>query len=318
MATELEFEKPITELKTKVEELRTFMRQSGIDLSHEVEKLENRLAGLQKSVYEDLTPWQRVQLARQPGRPTTLDYIKGICSEFVELHGDRGFRDDPSVVGGIGLIDGKPVTVIGTQKGHDTKENIYRNFGSAHPEGYRKALRLMKQAEKFGRPVVFFIDTQGAWSGMAAEERGISEAIAECLREMATLRVPTVSVVTGEGGSGGAIGLGLTDRILMMQYAWYCVITPEAAAAILEKDSTKAPLMAERMRMTAEDVYALGIIDGIVPEPKEGAHKDPQVAIEAAKSRIVGELQELSKVTIANLLHQRYHKFRVIGSFLEG
>lgn len=318
MATELEFEKPITELKTKVEELRTFMRQSGIDLSHEVEKLENRLEGLQKSVYEDLTPWQRVQLARQPGRPTTLDYIKGICSEFVELHGDRSFRDDPSIVGGIGLIDGKPVTVIGTQKGHDTKENIHRNFGSAHPEGYRKALRLMKQAEKFGRPVVFFIDTQGAWSGMAAEERGISEAIAECLREMATLRVPTVSVVTGEGGSGGAIGLGLTDRILMMQYAWYCVITPEAAAAILEKDSTKAPMMAERMRMTAEDVYKQGIIDGIVPEPKEGAHKDPQAAIDALKARIVGELQELSKVTIANLLHQRYHKFRVIGSFLEG
>ncbi|MCL6548951.1 MAG: acetyl-CoA carboxylase carboxyltransferase subunit alpha, partial [Alicyclobacillus sp.] len=241
MATELEFEKPIAELKAKIEELRAFTQQSGIDLSHEVVKLEQRLEEVTAAVYAELTPWQRVQIARHPQRPTTLDYIHGICTEFIELHGDRNFRDDPSIVGGIGMVDGKPVTFIGHQKGRDTKENIYRNFGMAHPEGYRKALRLMKQAEKFGRPVVCFIDTKGAYPGAAAEERGVSEAIAVNLREMAGLRTPTLSVVTGEGGSGGALGLGVTDRVYMMEYAWYSVIAPESAASILWKESSQGP-----------------------------------------------------------------------------
>lgn len=317
MVAELEFEKPISELKAKVEELKRFMDQSGIDLTHEVVNLEQKLQELQRAVYEDLTPWQRVQLARQSGRPTTLDYIKGMCTEFVELHGDRTFRDDPSIVGGVGLLDGQPVTVIGHQKGHDTKENIYRNFGSAHPEGYRKSLRLMKQAEKFGRPVILFIDTQGAYPGMSAEERGISVAIAENLRALASLRVPTVSIITGEGGSGGAIGLGLADRVLMLEYAWYCVISPESAAAILEKDSTKAPLMAERMKMTSQDLLQLGVIDGIVKEPGGGAHKNPEAAVEAVKAEVVASLQELMNHPIATLLEQRYDKFRLVGSFTE-
>lgn len=318
MATELDFEKPITELKSKVEELKQFMGQSGVDLSHEVTNLEQKLADLQRTVYEELTPWQRIQLARQPGRPTTLDYIRGMCNEYMELHGDRSFRDDPAIVGCIGLIDGRPVTMIGHQKGQDTKANIYRNFGMAHPEGYRKALRLMKQAEKFGRPVITFIDTQGAYPGMSAEERGISEAIAITLREMAVLRTPTISIVTGEGGSGGAIGLGVTDRIVMLEYAWYGVISPESAAAILLKDSTQAPTMAENMKMTAHDLQKLAIVDDIIPEPAGGAHKDPVAAIVATKAKIAQLLSELAEVPVARLLEERYDKFRVLGLFREG
>ncbi|MBX5435733.1 MAG: acetyl-CoA carboxylase carboxyltransferase subunit alpha [Alicyclobacillaceae bacterium] len=317
MATELEFEKPIAELKAKIEELRAFTQQSGIDLSHEVVKLEQRLEELTETIYAGLTPWQRVQIARHPQRPTALDYIHGICSEFIELHGDRNFRDDPSVVGGIGLVDGRPVTFIGHQKGRDTKENIYRNFGMAHPEGYRKALRLMKQAEKFGRPVVCFIDTKGAYPGASAEERGISEAIAVNLREMAGLRVPTVSVVTGEGGSGGALGLGVTDRIYMMEYAWYSVIAPESAASILWKDSALGAKAAELMRITAQDLKALGIIDGVIPEPKGGAHKNPAEAVAAVKQAVVGALEELAGTPVAELLQRRYDKYRVMGVYAE-
>lgn len=315
--TELEFEKPAAELRQKIAELKTFMDQSGLDLSHELIKLEEKLADLSKHLYEGLTPWQRVQLARQPGRPTTLDYIKGICSEFVELHGDRNFRDDPAIVGGIGLIEGKPITIIGHQKGRDTKENIYRNFGMAHPEGYRKALRLMKQAEKFGRPVVFFIDTAGAYPGMSAEERGQSEAIARNLLEMAGLKTPTISFVTGEGGSGGALGLGVTDRIYVLEYAWYSVIAPESAAAILWKDSTQGARAAESMKITADDLLELKIADEIIREPQGGAHREPQQMVKTVKEKILTALGELSELPIAELLQARYDKYRDMGIFAE-
>ncbi|SFU45992.1 acetyl-CoA carboxylase carboxyltransferase subunit alpha [Alicyclobacillus macrosporangiidus] len=317
MPNELEFEKPILELRQKVDELRQLMETTGIDLTEEVAKLEERLAELSQSVYQGLTAWQRVQLARQPGRPTTLDYIRGLCTDFVELHGDRNFRDDPAVVGGIGLLEGRPVTVIGTQKGRDTKENIYRNFGMAHPEGYRKALRLMKQAEKFGRPVILFIDTAGAYPGMSAEERGQSEAIARNLREMAGLRTPTVCFVTGEGGSGGALGLGVTDRVYVLEYAWYSVIAPESAAAILWKDASQAPRAAETMRITASDLLAFGIADEVLPEPPGGAQKDPAAMVARVKEKAVQALEELSRVPIAQLLQARYDKYRAMGSFAE-
>ncbi|MCL6637647.1 MAG: acetyl-CoA carboxylase carboxyltransferase subunit alpha [Alicyclobacillus sp.] len=317
MPYELEFERPITELKQKVEELRRLMESTGLDLSQEVRTLEQRLAELSHNVYANLTAWQRVQLARQPGRPTTLDYIRGICSEFIELHGDRQFRDDPAVVGGIGLLEGRPITVIGTQKGRDTKENIYRNFGMAHPEGYRKALRLMQQAEKFGRPVVLFIDTAGAYPGMSAEERGQSEAIARNLRVMAGLRIPTVCFITGEGGSGGALGLGVTDRIYVLEYAWYSVIAPESAAAILWKDSSQAERAASVMRITARDLVDLGVADEVIPEPPGGAQKDPQKAIATVKEKLVNVLTELAQLPAEELLARRYQKYRQMGAFAE-
>ncbi|OFW75249.1 MAG: acetyl-CoA carboxylase carboxyltransferase subunit alpha [Alicyclobacillus sp. RIFOXYA1_FULL_53_8] len=317
MVNELDFEKPATELRQKIAELRSFMEQSGIDLSHEVVRLEERLEQVSLNLYEGLSAWQRVQIARQQGRPTTIDYIRGICTDFVELHGDRNFRDDPAIVGGVGLIDGNPVTVIGHQKGRDTKENIYRNFGMAHPEGYRKALRLMKQAEKFGRPVVFFIDTAGAYPGMAAEERGQSEAIARNLIEMAGLRTPTVSFVTGEGGSGGALGLGVTDRIYVLEYAWYSVIAPESAAAILWKDSSLGERAAESMKISGKALFDLQIADEIIPEPKGGAQKDPQWMIQQVREKILLTLRELTELPIAELLQARYDKYRDMGIFSE-
>lgn len=313
MPSELDFEQPITELKTKIQELKSFMDKNGLDLNSEVRKLEASLASLIDETYSNLSPWQRVQLARQPGRPTTLDYIKGLCTEFIELHGDRNYRDDSSIVGGIGLIDGQPVTVIGHQKGRDTKENIHRNFGMAHPEGYRKALRLMKQAEKFSRPIVFLIDTAGAYPGMSAEERGQSEAIAANLIEMAGLRVPTLSVVTGEGGSGGALGLGITDRVLILEYAWYSVIAPESAAAILWKDSTQAAAVAQVMKITAQDMVELGVADDVISEPLGGAHKDPDSAISAVREKVIETLQHLMKNPIDELLKARYDKYRDMG-----
>lgn len=317
MANELDFERPIAELKAKIAELKAFMEKNEIDLQGEVDKLEERLKELTETTYANLTPWQRVQLARQIGRPTTLDYIRGLCDEFVELHGDRHFADDLTIVGGVGLISGQPVTVIGHQKGRDTKENIRRNFGMANPEGYRKALRLMKQAEKFGRPVVFFIDTPGAYAGMSAEERGQSVAIAENLLAMAGLRVPTLSIVTGEGGSGGALGLGITDRIYMLDYAWYCVIAPESAAAILWKDAKLGPKAAEVMRLTAKDLLDLGVIDRIIEEPMGGAQKDPEWMVRKMREVVIDGLRELLSVPIDELLEARYHKYRQMGTYVE-
>jgi acetyl-CoA carboxylase carboxyl transferase subunit alpha len=317
MVGELEFERPIIELRQKIEELHQFMDQSGLDLTAEVERLQKQMEELSGKVYEGLSAWQRVQLARQPGRPTTLDYINGMCSDFMELHGDRNFRDDPAIVGGIGLLDGKPVTVIGHQKGRDTKENIYRNFGMANPEGYRKALRLMQQAEKFHRPVIFFIDTAGAYPGMSGEERGISESIAVNLREMAGLKTPTICFVLGEGGSGGALGIGVTDRIYPLEYAWYSVIAPESAAAILWKDASQASRAAETMRIGAHDLLDLGIADSVIPEPVGGAQKDPNAMIEAVKQKAIESLTELSQMSLEALLQARYDKYRNIGEYSE-
>lgn len=317
MANPLDFERPIVELQEKIAELKSFMQQSGVDLTDEIGKLEQRLMDLSERVYGGLTAWQRVQIARQPGRPTTLDYIKGICSEFVELHGDRNFRDDPAIVGGIGFVNGQPLTVIGHQRGRDTKENIDRNFGMAHPEGYRKALRLMKQAEKFSRPIVLFIDTKGAYPGMSAEERGQSEAIARNLREMAGLKTPTICFVTGEGGSGGALGLGVTDRIFVLEYAWYSVIAPESAAAILWRDSTQGARAAASMRISAKDLKELHIADGVISEPIGGAQKNPVQMILTVKEKLVDSLAELKTIPIPDLLNQRYDKFRNMGSYME-
>lgn len=317
MAGNLDFEKPIVELKNKIEELRRFTEESGIDLSDEVKKLEERLTSLTSSVYEELSAWQRVQIARQAGRPTTLDYIAGITSEFIELHGDRNFGDDQAIVGGIGMIEGRPVTIIGHQRGRDTKENIQRNFGMAHPEGYRKALRLMRQAEKFHRPVVLFIDTAGAYPGIAGEERGQSEAIATNLRVMAGLKTPTMCIVTGEGGSGGALGLGVTDRIFALEYSWYSVISPESAAAILWKDSSQAERAASSMRITARDLVELGIADDVIPEPQGGAQKDKQQTIASVRKKVVETLADLSEVPIADLLQARYDKYRDMGIYTE-
>lgn len=317
MPNELDFEKPISELQGKIQELNVFMEKNGLDLKGELIKLESHLEALTADTYANLTPWQRVQLARQIGRPTTLDYIKGVCSEFIELHGDRNFRDDPSIVGGIGLIDGRPVTIIGHQKGRDTKENIQRNFGMAHPEGYRKALRLMKQAEKFGRPVVFFIDTAGAYPGMSAEERGQSGAIAQNLIEMAGLRTPTIAFVTGEGGSGGALGLGITDRVFVLEYAWYSVIAPESAAAILWKDSQEGPRAASVMRITSADLKEFGVADGIIKEPQGGAQKNPGAMVAAVRAKVIESVQELLKKPIDELLAARYDKYRVMGAYEE-
>lgn len=317
MVSDLEFEKPAAELRAKIAELKNFMKSSGIDLSGEITTLEQKLEELTADIYQQLSSWQKVQLARQPDRPTTLDYIKGICTQFMELHGDRTYGDDAAIVGGIGLFDGQPITIIGHQRGRDTKENLHRNFGMAHPEGYRKALRLMKQAEKFHRPVVFFIDTKGAYPGMSAEERGQSEAIATNLRVMSGLKTPTISIVTGEGGSGGALGLGVTDRIYALEYAWYSVISPESAAAILWKDSSQGPRAASSMRITAQDLKDLQIADEVLPEPYGGAHKHPHEMIANVKDKLRESLHELTQIPIADLLEARYDKYRDMGSFLE-
>jgi acetyl-CoA carboxylase carboxyl transferase subunit alpha len=317
MAGELQFEKPIIELKQKIEELKRFTVEKGIDFSEEVAKLEVRAQELAEQIYGNLTPWQKLQIARSNLRPTSLDYINGICTDFIELHGDRAFRDDPALVGGIAQLDGIPVTVIGIQKGRDTKDNLYRNFGMVHPEGYRKALRLMKQAEKFGRPVICFIDTPGAYPGISAEERNQSEAIARNLIEMAGLRVPIVSIVTGEGASGGALALGIADRVYMLEHAWYCVIAPESAAAILWKDASQSQRAADSMRITAQDLLQFGIIDAIIEEPLGGAQKDPQMMIQSVRQVILSAIQELSKLTIEELLANRYDKYKQMGQFTE-
>lgn len=317
MASDLQFEKPLMELRAKIEELRRFTEEKGIDFSDEIAKLERKAAELEQSIYGELTPWQKVQIARHGDRPTTLDYIRGIFTDFIELHGDRTFGDDPALVGGIAKLEGMPVTVLGHQKGRDTKENIYRRFGMPEPEGYRKALRLMKQAEKFGRPVICFIDTSGAYPGMAAEERGQSEAIARNLLEMAGLKVPIVCVVTGEGGSGGALALGVGDRILMLEHAVYSVISPEGAAALLWKDASQAQRAAETMRITAQDLHRFGIADGVIEEPLGGAQKDPETMIARVKEYVLAAVKELSLLTGEELVEARYRKYRAIGRYKE-
>lgn len=310
----LEFEKPLIELDRKIEELKKYMASEGVDLSDEVKTLQISREEKFNEIYDNLTPWQRVQIARLTERPTTLDYIHYLFEDFIELHGDRNFRDDPAIIGGVARYKGKPVTVIGHQRGKDTKDNIYRNFGMAHPEGYRKALRLMKQADKFNRPIILFIDTKGAYPGKAAEERGQSESIARNLVEMAGLSVPVISIIIGEGGSGGALGLGICNRLLMLENSTYSVISPEGAAALLWKDSSLAQLAAESMRITGPDLLELNIVDELITEVKGGAHLNIAAQSEYIDISIEKHLNELMQLDKQALKNQRYDKFRKIGS----
>ena len=313
----LDFEKPIIELERKIEELKGFTTREDLDMSPEVKKLETKLSQIKKEVYENLTPWQRVQLARHPKRPYTLDYIEMLMTDFVEIHGDRHYADDKSIVGGLATLDGEKIMIIGHQKGRDTKENLIRNFGSPHPEGYRKAMRLMNMAEKFSIPVITFIDTPGAYPGIGAEERGQAEAIAYNLREMATLQTPIIIFVIGEGGSGGALGIGVGDRIYVLENAYYSVISPEGCAAILWKERTRSPDAAKALKLTAKDLFEMGIIDGIIKEPLGGAHRNPQETALNIKSAIKKDLEILKKTPKPKLIEMRYDKFRSIGVFSE-
>ena len=311
----LEFEKPIAELEKKIQELKSFSIGKDIDLSEEIKILERKAKNKKIEIFRNLTAWQRTQLARHPKRPYTLDYIRLIMDEFVELHGDRTFYDDQAIVGGIASLDGNSLIVVGHQKGRDTKENISRNFGMPHPEGYRKALRLMRLGEKFSFPVVTFIDTPGAYPGIEAEERGQALAIAENLKEMSALTIPIVAIVIGEGGSGGALGIGVGNHIYMLENAVYYVCSPEACSAILWRDVSKAPVAAEAQCITAQDLLRLGIIDGIIPEPIGGAHREPEQTAKNIKSTIKKALEELSFSSPQQLIRQRYTKYRKIGEF---
>lgn len=311
----LPFEKPLLELRDKINELKSFTNEKGIDFSDEIAKLEEKSKRLAEDIYGNLTPWQRVQIARHSQRPTTLDYIGHIFNNFLEIHGDRLFGDDTAIVAGIAKLDDQPVTVIGHQKGKDTKDNIARNFGMPHPEGYRKALRAMDQANKFKRPIICFIDTPGAYPGKAAEERGQSEAIARNLREMARFEVPIICIVTGEGGSGGALALGVGNHTYMLENSIYSTISPEGAAALLWKDAGQAQRAAETMKITAPDLYEMGIIDELIKEPMGGAHNDPAEQAQSIKQYIVKGLKELKDLDNQALLEQRYEKFRKIGEY---
>ncbi|TKD67910.1 acetyl-CoA carboxylase carboxyl transferase subunit alpha [Pseudalkalibacillus hwajinpoensis] len=315
MAQRLDFERPLQELEDKITELNAFMEEKNVDLTDEVSRLQKRLSKMEEEIYENLTAWNRVQLARHPERPTTYDYIDRIFQDFLELHGDRLFGDDEAIVGGIATFEGKPVTVIGHQRGKDTKENLRRNFGMPHPEGYRKALRLMKQAEKFNRPVVFLLDTKGAFPGKAAEERGQSEAIARNLIEMAGLTVPIICIVIGEGASGGALAIGVGNHVHMLENSWYSVISPEGAAALLWKDSGLAQQAADTMKITAPDLKELNVIDEIIPEVKGGAHRNIEVQAKSIQQALSKSLEELTQLTKEELVEHRYEKYRNIGQY---
>ncbi len=311
----LEFEKPIVELEQTLEALRKQAEEQKIDLSAQIKDIEEKLETTKKDIFTNLTPWQRVQLARHPKRPYALDYLQRIATEFIELHGDRRFGDDHAIIGGLATIEGRRVMVIAQQKGRDTKENLMRNFGSPHPEGYRKALRLMQLAEKFDLPVISFVDTPGAYPGVGAEERHIAEAIAVNLREMMTLKTPTLAVILGEGGSGGALGIAVCDRVLIMENAYYSVISPEGCAAILWKDRANAAQAAAALKLTAKDLLELGIVDEIIPEPLGGAQKDYDAAAAALKKALLKHLDKLMDSKISELLEDRYKKYRKMGVF---
>ncbi len=315
----LEFEKPIVKIREEIEEAKKKLAAKPSDkLAQQVADLETKAENLQRDIHANLSPWQRVQISRHIGRPFMLDYVKHITDEFVELHGDRHIGDDNAMPAGFATIGGQRVAILGHQKGRDTKENLLRNFGSAHPEGYRKALRLMRMAEKFNLPIVTLIDTPGAFPGIGAEERNIAEAIAFNLREMMTLRTPVIAIVIGEGGSGGALGIGIADRVLMMENAYYSVISPEGCAAILWKHREHAPEAASALKLSAQDLSKLGIIDGIIPEPLGGAHNDHFAAANSLKDAVLATLKELNALPTAQLLEQRYQKFRALGQFTEG
>jgi acetyl-CoA carboxylase carboxyl transferase subunit alpha len=313
----LDFEKPLVELEQKIEELKKQSEDRNIDLGGEIRGMQEKLESMRGQIYGNLSAWQRVQISRHIARPFFLDYVRMAFTEFVELKGDRLFGDDASMPGGLATIDGIRCVVIGQQKGRDMKENLLRNFGSPHPEGYRKALRFMRMAEKFGLPVVALIDTPGAYPGVGAEERHIAEAIAVNIRDMMALRTPVVSVVIGEGGSGGALGIGVADRVLILENAYYSVISPEGCAAILWKHRKHAPEAAEALKLSSPDLLQMGLVDGVIPEPAGGAHCDPEQAAENLKSAISKELQTLIKTPVDKLLRSRYDKFRKMGVFQE-
>ncbi len=314
---ELEFERPLRDLEKKLDDLRGGRNAAEPKAKAEIARLTGEAARLMTDLYANLTPWQRVQVARHPRRPYALDYIGLLMKDFVELHGDRGFADDPAIVCGFARLDERPILILGQQKGRDTKENLMRNFGMMNPEGYRKALRLMKLAERFHRPVLSLIDTPGAYPGIGAEERGQSEAIARNLLEMSVLRTPTVAVIIGEGGSGGALGIGVADRVMILEHSVYSVISPEGCAAILWKSAKHAPEAAKALKITARDLLDLGIVDEIIPEPPGGAHRDAAATAEAIRVAVSRVLAELAAVPLPQLLDQRYQKFRSMGRFAE-
>jgi acetyl-CoA carboxylase carboxyl transferase subunit alpha len=318
----LDFERPIEELEIKIDELKRLSDGKDIDISGEIKKLEKKVRNLRSEIFSSLTPWQKTLIARHPDRPYTLDYIKLAASDFIELHGDRRFSDDPAIVAGLAKMNGLPIAIVGHQKGRGTKERISRNFGQPHPEGYRKALRVMKLAERFNRPVVTLIDTPGAYPGIGAEERGQAEAIAVNLMEMSRLKVPIISIVIGEGGSGGALALGVADRLYMLEHAVYSVISPEGCAAILwKKDgdlgTTDFSKAAEALKLTAQDLLKFKIIDGIIPEPLGGAHREPETTAKHLTEHILSAAEELRDKTSNKLIEERYRRFRKIGSFKE-
>lgn len=317
MAGWLEFEKPLLELEQRIDELRSFADDQNMDVARELSRLEAKAEDLRRQIYGKLTRWQVTQIARHPRRPYTLDYIRMLGIDFMELRGDRRFGDDEAVVAGFGFFGRRKVVIVGHQKGRDTKENIRRNFGMAHPEGYRKALRVMKLAAKFGRPIITFVDTPGAYPGVGAEERGQAEAIAWNLHEMSRLPVPIVVVIIGEGGSGGALGIGVGDRVLMLEYSVYSVITPEGCASILFRDAARAKEAAEAMKITARDLEELGVIDEIVPEPGGGAHRDPERAARNVGEAIERHLSELETIAPSELVKRRLDKFMSMGEFRE-
>jgi acetyl-CoA carboxylase carboxyl transferase subunit alpha len=312
----LDFEQPLVELETRVKELRA-LSDTGGRVDKELKKLEERSERLSREIYGDLTIWQRVQLSRHPDRPYFLDYMERLFEDFIELHGDRGFGDDPAVVAGFARFAGRSVAVIGQQKGRTVKQKLSRNFGMAHPEGYRKACRIMRLAERFRRPVFTFIDTPGAYPGLGAEERGQSEAIGAALLTLSQLTVPVVATVIGEGGSGGALGLGVANRVYMLENATYSVITPEGCASILWRDGARAPEAAEQLKLLAMDVYRLGVVDGVLEEPLGGAHRDFDRAADAVRTVLTSSLAELSALNPQALRAQRYQKFRALGQFVE-
>jgi len=313
----LEFEKPILELEKKIAEMREYAASTGVDLGDDIDRLEKKAMQLRQEIYSQLNRWQHVQLARHPQRPYTLDYIERICTYFEEFHGDRNFADDKAIVAGIGMIDNYSCIIVGHQKGRDTKANLYRNFGMPNPEGYRKARRLMQLGARFRKPIISFIDTPGAYPGIGAEERGQAEAIARNLFEMSRLPVPILIFIIGEGASGGALGIGIGDRIYMMENSWYSVISPEGCAAILWRDSAKAPQAAEAMKVTAEDLLALKVIDKIIKEPEGGAHRDPNAAAATVKAEILQGLDELTQLSDRELIQKRIEKFSKMGFWNE-
>ncbi len=313
----LDFERPVVELEKKITEMKTYAVEENVELADEIKRLEARLQKLIKETYSKLTRWQRVQLAKHPDRPITLDYIERIFTDFVELHGDRLFADDTAVVCGLAKLDGRPVMIVGQQKGRTTKQKLYRRFGMMNPEGYRKAIRVMKMAAKFHRPIVVLVDTPGAYPGLEAEERGQGEAIARNIFEMSHLPVPILIIIIGEGASGGALGIGVGDRVLMMENGWYSVISPEGCSAILWRDSTKANIAAEALKLTAPDLIELGVIDEVIPEPVGGAHRNPDEAARIVKERIVANLNDLSAFGGEDLVQLRIEKYGKMGYFKE-